>query len=314
MRDETLWRALAASGLGALAWTSAARAQAPCPIRVVPGEAPGWQAAARAVEERTREATPRPHDCQSTQVTVQADGSASLEFTTTEGGHAIRRLQAPDELGPAIEALLVTVAPAPTVPAVQIEPSKPAPRFADTSAEPPAPREKPHFVLGAGAGTRLTFGHKYLAPAVSLRATGVFDRWELGVSGEWDPVFTRLVGSTPAGFAMSALVVGALFGRRERVRRFDVGYGFSLAIASVASSANAGPNHPINRSVDASQQRVGFYAGARFPRKASTRVTLDVAADAALSGLRGVATSEANLPGFPRYGTSLSLGVETVAL
>ncbi len=184
----------------------------------------------------------------------------------------------------------------------------------NVQAAAPAARIKPHFVIGAGAGTRLALGRRYFAPGVSLRAMGVFERWELGVSGEWDAVFVRLVGSTPAGFAMSALVVGALFGRRDRVQRLDLRYGLGLGIASVAASADAEPGLPTNRSVDASQQRVGFYAGVCYPRDASTHLTLDVAGDAALSGLRGAATSAAGLPAFPRYGTGLWLGVETVAL
>ena len=165
-------------------------------------------------------------------------------------------------------------------------------------------------MIGATAGTRFTFGGKYLAPAVSLRASGVFDRWELGIFGEWDPLFKRLSGATPAGFSMSALVVGALFGRRERAGRFEVNYGVDLGIASVASSDDAAQGS----GVDASQQRVGLYVGGRYPRDKTTRVTLDVLSDAALSGLRGPATKAAGLPLIPRYGVALSLGVETVAL
>jgi hypothetical protein len=169
-------------------------------------------------------------------------------------------------------------------------------------------------VIGAGAGSRFTFGHKYLTPSASLRATGVFDRWEVGVFGEWDPVYARLAGKSPPGFAMSALFVGAVFGRRESASRLEVNYGLGLGIASVAASADPDPSIANARNVDASQRRVAVYAGARYPRDKTIRVTLDLMSDAALSGLRGAATSDARLPPFPRYGLSLSVGIEAVAL
>jgi hypothetical protein len=273
-----------------------------------------WEAAAKEAEQRTSPAEAAPRDCQSIEVTVLADRTARLEFTTVEGRRAVRELQNPDELAPAIEALLVTVAPlAPPAAAGAVE-TQPATHDLrpkqTTLAEPPGSHTRPHFVLGAGTGARFTLGHKYLAPAVSLRASGVFDHWELGIFGEWDPLFKRLSGATPAGFAMSALVLGALFGRRERAGRFEVNYGVDLGIASVASAANSG----VASSVDASQQRAGVYLGSRYPRDKTTRFTVDLLSDAALSGLRGPATAAAGLPPFPRYGVALSLGVETGAL
>jgi hypothetical protein len=308
------WQSVAVSGLGALAWTTAAHAQVACPVRVVSPGAPRWEAAAKEAEQSTSHSEATPHDCQSIEVTVLADGTARLEFTTIEGKRADRQLQNPEELTPAIEALLVTVAPLPRSSAAVDAKTPPVthelPAKKTTHAELAASHARPRFVIGASAGTRFTFGHKYLAPAVSLRASGVFDRWELGVFGEWDPVFKRLSGATPAGFAMSALVVGALVGRREHAGRFEVNYGVDLGIASVASSADAAQSS----SVDASQQRLGLYMGGRYPSDKTTRLTLDVLSDAALSGLRGPATEAAGLPPVPRYGVALSLGVETVAL
>jgi hypothetical protein len=279
---KSRWRLVAASGLGALAWTTAARAQVACPVRVVsPGE-PRWEEAAKDAEQRVLRTEAAPYDCQSIEVTVLADGTARLEFTTTERRRADRQLQNPDELAPAIEALLVTVAPqlqsaaaveAKTPPVTHELQAKQTAR-----AKPSASHARPYFVIGVAAGARFTFGHKYLAPAASLRASGVFDRWELGISGEWDPLFKRVSGVTPAGFAMSALVVSALFGRRERAGRFEVNYGVDVGVASVASSAGAAQAS----SVDASQQRAGLYLGGRYPRDKTTRLTLDVLSDAAL--------------------------------
>ncbi len=308
------WHLIAASGLGALVWTTAASAEVACPVRVVSPGAPRWEAAAKDAEARTIRAAETPHDCQSIEVTVLADGTARLEFTTTDGRRAERQLQNPEELAPAVEALLVTAAPQPPS-SLPVEAKAPPvihelEAKESTQAERPAPHARPHLVVGGAAGTRFTFGHKYLAPAVSLRASGVFDRWELGIFGEWDPLFKRLSGATPVGFVMSALVVGALFGRRERAGHFEVSYGVDLAVASVASSADAAQAS----SVDASQQRVGLYVGGRYPRDGTTRFMLDVLSDAALSGLRGPATAAAGLPPIPRYGVALSLGVETVAL
>ena len=312
------WDVLAALGLGALAWTSAARAEIPCSVRVASPGAPDWEAAARDAERRTSSARPVPHDCQSVEVTLLADGTARLDFTATDGRRAVREIQNPNELGPAVEALLVTVAPPAALAPPENNSLNPLTRekFPQQSAPvvPPAPRPRPLLAIGVRGGSRFTFGHKYLAPSASFRATGVFDRWELGVSAEWDPVYARLAGSTPAGFAMSALVVGALFGRREHASRFEVIYGLGLGIASVASSADPDPSIAKARNVDASQQRVALYVGARYPRDKAIRVTLDVLSDAALSGLRGAATSDVRLPPFPRYGVGLSLGVEAVAL
>src|SRR5450631_4789790 len=92
---KSRWHVIAASGLGALAWAATARAQVACPVRVVsPGE-PRWEAAAKDAEQRTSGAEAAPRDCQSIEVTVLADGTARLEFTTTEGRRADRQLQNP---------------------------------------------------------------------------------------------------------------------------------------------------------------------------------------------------------------------------
>src|SRR5882724_7869352 len=121
--SRSRWRLIAASGVAALAWTTVARAQAACQVRVVSQGVPRWEAAAKEAQQSTSRAEAAPHDCQSIEVTVLADGTSRLEFTTTEGRRADRQLQTPEELAPAIEALLVTVAPLPPAAPAKTPPS-----------------------------------------------------------------------------------------------------------------------------------------------------------------------------------------------
>jgi hypothetical protein len=301
------------ASIASAALTAAGRAQAelPCPLVLTPADQAEWQAAVRDVQAGARKGSAA--DCQSIHLAVLPDQGAELEFITTDGRVATRHLEGPAELSPAIEALLVTVAPPPAAPAATViaaPPTPPTPPIARASNDG---ERRAQLVLGAGLGGRLTAARKYWAFATNVRAVGVLGKWELGVFGEWDPVYAPLGSVAPGAFGLSVLDVGAMLGRREQSGRLDVSYGVNWGVAALSESASA--NAAVaDRSVDGPQQRVGAYVGSRFPRDASTRFTTELWFDAALSGLKRAATAAAQLPAFPRYGGVLYLGVETVLL
>lgn len=303
---------VALATMAALAATVPARADLPCAVRLTPPDQAEWRA---ALDQAGVGAHKGPlADCRSIHVAVLPDNTAVLEFITTDGRVATRHVEGPAELAPAIEALLVTVSPSPaTPPPPAPATAAPPPAVPDNDKARHAPTPLTHLVLDAGVGGRITLAHKYAALAVSLQAAAVISSWEFGVFGEWDPVSTPLAAAPPSGFALSMLDVGAMLGRREHVGRFEVACGVDWGIAAIAETASA--NAVVaDRTVDGSQQRFGGYVGLRFPRDSSTRFMTQLWVDSALSGLRRKATAAAQLPGFPRFGGVLSLGIETVAL
>src|SRR5262245_8915636 len=111
-----------------------ARARAECPVTLVPSDAPApWASAVASARERLASQS---SDCGSVEIAVRPKGGAVLTFTTTEGRRAERTLGSPQELGPALDALLVNVK-VETPPAPPPSVSASAPPVASTA--PPAP-------------------------------------------------------------------------------------------------------------------------------------------------------------------------------
>lgn len=311
-------------GIGVCAASGAAHAD--CPLALVPAEAsPPWAAAAEAARKRLQSEVSG--DCGSVEVAVRPSGGALLTFTTTDGRRALRALMSPDELGPSLDALLVTLAPEPAPP-VSPTPAPTAPNRVEpptTWREPrvngvpeasPAGQQVPssarelHFQLAASGGVRLGFGGVYATPAIALRPSGSFGAWELAGAVEYDPSYSYLPGGQR--FRLWSFIAGVQLGRQEPLGPFGFGYGLGLGVASIQEEAN--DDDGTTKVADFGQPRVSAYGRFVYPRRATWRGTFDVGLDAALGSIKKRATLRSDLPELPRWGVITSLGIETSLL
>lgn len=323
-RGHRRWQSALGVGVGVL--LAPGGAVADCPLELVPeGASDAWTSAARAATGRL--ATAASHDCGSVEVAVRPSGGALVTFITTDGRRAVRALMSPEELGPALDALLVTLPPEPAQP----EPAPVTPPSTEPPRTPPAPLDtnlntskgaaptagaatpaEVHFHVGASAGVRFGFGGAYVTPAISLRPSGTFGAWELTGAVEYDPSYTYLPGGLPAGFKLWSFIAGLQVGRREAIGNVALGYGLGLGVASIREEVND-PDGTA-KVADFGQPRASLYGRVIFPRRSSFRGTLDLGLDAALGSVKKRATLRNDLPDLPRWGVLLAVGVETSAL
>lgn len=307
-------------------------AQASCRLELVPADAPAdWARAAEAAAARLASLTTL--DCGSVEVAVRPSGGALLTFLTTDGRRAVRALLSPEEIAPALDALLVT-SPAdlasPASPSSSSSPPSPAPspappraspntvRRSDAStaaagpALPAVPSPEVHFIIGGSAGARFGLAGAYLSPAIALRPSGTFGAWELAASVEYDPSYSYLPGGLPAGWNLWSLIAGVEVGRREAVGPLSIGYGLGVGVASIREEVD-GPS-ASTKVADFGQPRLSAYARLVAPRSAPVRPTFELALDAAVANLKKRATLDNDLPNLPRFGVLVTAGVETSAL
>jgi len=316
-------------GAGMALATAAAHAE--CPLQLVPPDSPAaWTTVAGVATRRL--ATASAHDCQSVEVAVRPSGGALLTFITTDGRRAVRALMSPDELAPALDALLVTL-PAESVPAESVEPAatpvattktedRPAapaaasdvtPVIDSAAPTPPLPATpEVHFRMGASVGARFGYRGAYLAPALGLRPSGTFGQWELAGALEYDPAYAYLPGTAPPGFRLWSFVAAVQVGRSQALGGVALGYGVGLGVASLREEADAVDG--TTQVTDFGQPRASAYARVAFPQGGTWRGTLDLGLDAVLGSVKRRATLRQDLPNLPRWGALLSVGLETTAL
>lgn len=298
--------------VGAAALLCASSAHAACPVELVPESAPpAWSAAARSASERL--ASVGTQDCASVEIAVRPSGGALLTFITTDGRRAVRALMAPDEVAPALDALLVTLPPEPSA-----TPPSPAAkeeaRPADADApKPTKPSPEAHVMIGVGVGTRFGFGGAYVSPALTLRPSGTFGNWELGGVVELDPAYSYLPGGVPAGFKLWSFIAGLRFGRRDAIGSAAIGYGLGLGTASIREEADDVIDGK-EKAVDFGQPRAAIYGHFVLPRRAPVRATFDLEIDLALGNFRKKASIRNDLPALPRWGIVIAVGAETSLL
>jgi len=308
-------RCVTAVSAAILVVSAVVSAEPVCPLRIEPEGSPDWSAAARNADQLLATRGTVQNDCARVVVQVQPAGGAVLHFTTTSGRTASRELRTPDELVPALEALLVTLQPLAEMPPPAA--STPGPAVTSAALPPPAPAPAPRrdrFVVGGGAGARLTLPRKYLAPEAFLRASVVLERLELGLVGAWDPLHVRLDGKVPQDFSMSTVQASALCAGRLPAGNTELNLGMLFGVAAVSASAHDLPRLGRTRSLDVAEARLGAVAGIRYPRDSRTRASLDLMGDGAISGVHRAKTAELELPASPRFSVALCLGVETVML
>lgn len=291
------WRASLALGVIALPATAAGA----CQVRASAG-ATAWAAVAGKVEQRLSEQGGAGNDCGEVEVLVRPDGSALVRFFTRDGRVAERLVAEPGELGPVVEALVATSPPDRTRVAPPAAPS------------PPVAAPATELAWRGAAGSRAsTPGRKlhwrYLSPALELGLGGAVGPWEVGVVGEWAPLYSDRTKSEAPGFAMSSILFGVQVAHRVDVGPVIARAGFVAGVMQVRAEADAidGEQAPV---ADRAQTRAGVRVGALWPARARTRFAVDVRGEGVV-GQTGKATPvERALPPLPGFALVLTLGVE----
>lgn len=299
-------------------WPLDVRGDSACPLRVEPrSPATVWHDKAREVENVISAQGAHQHDCRSIQIEVQPEGNALLTFTTTDGRIAVRLLHTPEDIAATVEALLVTLPvekplEVPSMPTksspIPATPAKPRPEPATDSTK--AVRNTPRMLFDVFAGVRLGVDVGVSAPAVGLQAMMQFAPWEIGIGGELNPLYLRLVDSTPAGYAMRSFEGHLLVGRRfvHGPRAFRL--GASMGVGLVHEETDADPAVKGRVNIDAFQPRIGLYGGLVVPREGAFRLSAGIFGDVALWGLRENGTAKRDLPDLSRFGLGLCVGME----
>jgi hypothetical protein len=271
-------------------------------------------------EARVRAMPTEANDCRSIEVHVALDG-AVVVFTTRDGRQAVRHVASPAELGPTVEALLVTTppspieptpsAPEPTAPTAPTKPAKSAGAIDRTHPVPRAegrPSEKRVFAV-VEAGARMGLPGPFFSPSVAVGGHIVLDRWELGVDLTWEPIYGTSL-PTPPGFDMLVSAVGIDIGRRE-----PIGRGFE--IAALGRAAVAIVHEEREGSIESgepqgtrSQLRVGAAASIVYAREAPFRVRATLGGDYVPTKLGGGQSVDPLLPPLPSWGLTFSVGLE----
>lgn len=273
----------------------------PCRVEVGAGTPEVWTRAASEVDAARRASG----DCARVRLDFE-DDVALVTYTTDDGRSARRVVGRPDELGPTLDALHVTL---PEVePPARIEPSLPAPalRTREQTASavappPPAPADS-STVLALEAGSRGGADH-LVSPVVSGSASLSFSRWELGVTAALDLQYFD-VASSPVRAPSSAVVAGVMLGRREPLGAVSVLAGGRLLLAALNDE----------REVDSgdrgrAEARFASYVGVVFPRREKTRFRAELGVDVVPHDVGG-SSGSAEEPTTPWWAVTTLVGVE----
>lgn len=241
-----------------------------------------------------------------------------LEASLPDGRTALRRVHAPADLRPTLEAL-ATVPPAPKQPPAPPTPTRaadPAPVVAraatpaSSSPPPSPPRPAPAlgFELGLSADSRLEGGpaHVSVGPAayVGLRPGA----WMLALQLRWQAAQTVL-REAPRGLEMSTVALSVLAAHRFRLKpavHFDLGVSTSMLVQTQEYKPHGGDeDDEVGAStVDA---RLGPLARLIVGRGA-WRAFFALDADLSPVRVRHAFRLDASTPYFPTFGLGLNLG------
>lgn len=301
-----------------LAAAGPARA-AECRIEVTGPGRNAWERVARA---RSLSAL----DCQSVVIETTAEG-ARLTFTAPNGQAAQRMLVAPDEVGPALDALRVTIpverppaepsaadaaapasAPAPPnaapgraparAPAVVVRSSAP---LAVSPAEPVRTITRPGPIIALLGGLRGS-GVDLVSPVLTGSLTWPVSGLELGAFAACevqyaDPGSTRLPDERGG-----AVALGMSLGLRSALGPLAVLAGLKASYALLFPSS--GPDPATRQDDRFGEARIGLALGAAVPRSASLRFRAELGADLVIAPQPGTASTT------PARAVSIAIGLE----
>ncbi len=279
-----------------------------CTVTVTPSNSSAeWLASARVAEVRLRRA-PHDGDCATLDIRVSAD-RAFVVFTTRDGRSTVRPLDTPDEIGPLVDALLVTIAESPRAPAA-VAVAPPGPSSINAKPTEPAvlapPQRLARVVLRGGGGGRVSLGFPsaFVSPSISAGAGVLVGPWELSVFGVSDPVHALLSRHVP-GFTLSRYAVGVAFGRLLAVGggTVDLGTSTSMAIAFEDATSATGSNGGQSNG----EPMVGVYAGFSYPRRSMVRVRTELSTDLVVYRAPAI---DPELPLLPLWSGTASIGAE----
>ncbi len=260
------------------------------------------------------------NDCRDVVVDVDEHG-ADVTFTTRDERTATRRISRPSDLGPLIEALLVTVPEAPSRPTVAAAAadetaSEPAGDWSalDTPPTEATPAERPAtnradrggLVVALGAGMTVGAGD---AGALGQLELGYVTRgWELGVVGRLEPAHEA--PKTTAHASLTAIGASVLAAHRAALGSSTLIFGGTLGVFDISEEArrDATPTGDQRHEDDLADVRVGAMLGWLAPRIGPIRLRGQV--DAQL-GLLEETPKYADLPSNPRFTLAFTLGAET---
>jgi len=282
-----------AQALLGLSLVASAAADAPCAIELE-GVSAAWREAASAVPELATAG-----DCARIVIAGAGGEGATVTFLTTDGRRASRALAHPDELAPALEALLErgpsSAAPEAASPAAAL----PAPAPPPATAAEPSPAAQPDapvrdestddhsgaavvFALQTGARS----GSSLVSPVFVGSAALAIDRWELGVVAAYEARYFDLEARVSDELQTGALGLGVGAGRRDPVGSVTLLAGVRTMVATlthqvveVTSPADGPADGPGQREQSAFEWRIGGYVGAIAPRAGSVRLRAELGAD-----------------------------------
>lgn len=232
-----------------------------------------------------------------------------LEASLPDGRTALRRVRAPADLRPTLEAL-ATVPPAPPPPPAAPVPTPAAPPPPLPAAAPP-PRRAASALgleLGVSADARVEGGPAYLSAGPAAYAALRPGAWMVALQLRWQLAQTVVEGR-PRGFEMSTVGLGFLVGRRFTVTpavHVDVGATTSLLVQSQEYKPHGG-GEDDEVGASAIDARFGPLARLILGRGA-WRGLISLDADLSPVRLRRSYRVDAATPYFPTYGVGLNVG------
>jgi hypothetical protein len=297
----------------------AAAAERTCTVTVVPANAPeAWRDAARNAQERAW--SEGVGDCGALTIALIHD-RATVEFTTVDGRTTSRTIETPDDLGPLVDALLVTLpredpAPSPATPAPHAE-APPPPETRETPPLAPASAASTRLALRAAAGARFSSPGAFASPSFGIGAGCLLGAWEVSAFGVLDPMHALLASARPTGFTMSRYAVGVAVGRRVPLGAvaFAAGLTTSVAVTNEArpddgdvSGTQLGDGQAGGAS--AAEPLVATYVGLVYPRGSSIRLRPELSAEIVASRIGHTLSIDPSLPALPWWNAAATLAIE----
>jgi hypothetical protein len=296
---------IAALALGALA-PSVGRCDTPCAVRVLPKSADAaWLVAARDLDRHLR-AKADGAGCAAIDIVVDR-GQAELVLVASDGRRVVREIGDPSEVGPTVQALQVSLLP--LLPPPAGPPSEPTSmeNQDEVRASPlPEPRSfGPAGIVGGSVGART--GGGLITPTITAFGALHGGHWEFGVFAQWELAYQRLRGVDEPEWSSTALGVGLLLGHREAISSSMTLVG-GATILGAMTHEETHHVHPQQESTRAAG-RLGAYIGLVWPKSSYIRMRSQLGGE--ISPISGSATdTTANLPAFPFWAATFSIGIE----
>jgi hypothetical protein len=305
-----------------VAWpapTAGATAAEPdCTVTLEPADVSSeWRNAVRVAQEHLRGGATG--DCRALTISVAGD-HASVLFTTIDGRRTLRSIEAPSDLAPLVDALVVTWpredAARARVPPVPAAPEPPAPA-GEGHASAPTSGGSIRLAFRGAAGARISSPGAFASPSFGLGAGFVIGPWEVSAFGVLDPLHALLASQRPTGFTLSRYAVGVAVGRRVVVGPAAVaaGLGTSVAVTQEAGSDNrdnsgAQLGDAQAGGASAAEPLAATYVGFIYPRGSSIRLRPELSAEIVASRIGRTLTIDPSLPALPWWNGAATLAIE----